>query len=89
MYQNIPAEEKLEEILMNQLKRFEKQPALANMLFAEDYVYSNHGLKMLLYSIISTIHLYIREIGEEGQAQQEIRADVNSHHMACIFFWVR
>ncbi len=83
--QPVSSTEKLMRIMEIQLTMFHQQPALANMLFAEDYFYSNHALKMLIHSIINTIQLYIQEIIENGKRTEEFISITDPYQMSLMY----
>lgn len=72
-----PNAAKLKQIMENQLFIFKQRPAIANLLFAEEYFLTNHDIKMLIYSIINTIQLYIQEIFENGKNNGEFKQNLN------------
>ena len=76
---------KLQQIMENQLFIFKQRPALANILFAEEYFSTNQDIKILIYSIITTIQLYIQEIFENGKADGEFKFTLNSRHISFMF----
>lgn len=83
--QNQPNAAKLQQIMENQLFIFKQRPAIANLLFAEEYFLTNHDLKILIYSIINTIQLYIQEIFEAGRNNGEFKQNLNPRHISLMF----
>jgi AcrR family transcriptional regulator len=80
-----PNAAKLQQIMENELFIFKQRPAIANLLFAEEYFLTNHNIKILIYSIINTIQLYIQEIFEAGSNNGEFKNNLNPRHISFMF----
>ncbi|MCF8308871.1 MAG: TetR/AcrR family transcriptional regulator [Bacteroidales bacterium] len=80
-----PNAAKLQQIMENQLFIFKQRPAIANLLFAEEYFLTNHDIKILIYSIINTIQLYIQEIFEAGKNNGEFKNHIHPRHISLMF----
>jgi AcrR family transcriptional regulator len=83
--QNLSNTEKLMKIMINQLSRFKKHPAQASFLFSEEYFLTNHEIKMLVYSIITTVQLYLQEIFEDGRLKGEFKSSIETRHTSMMF----
>ena len=83
--QNITNSEKLEYIIINQLSMFKDRPAQANFLFAEEYFLTNHSIKVMVYTIINTVQLFLQEIFESGKSNGEFKSTVEPRHVSLMF----
>lgn len=83
--QNLSNADKLELILKNQLATFTTHPAQANILFSDEYFLTNHDIKILVYSIITTVQLYLQRIFEEGKFKGEFKSSIEARHTSMMF----
>lgn len=83
--QNLSSTDKLDLILRNQLSSFTKHPSEANILFSDEYFLTNRDTKILIYSIINTVQLYLQEIFEEGKIKGEFKSSLEARHTSMMF----
>lgn len=83
--QKLSNTDKLELVLKNQLSTFTKYPSQANILFSDEYFLTNHDIKILVYSIITTVQLYLQRIFEEGKLKGEFKDSVEARHTSLMF----
>ncbi len=83
--QNDTASSKLKNIIELVLRDFKENPAHESLLFAEEFIFGNDSIRVLIYNVLNTIQLYIKQVLESGQANKEILADVNAEDISLLF----
>lgn len=83
--QNSTASSKLKKIIEFVLRDFKENPAHESFLFAEEFIFSNDSLRAFIYNVLNTIQLYIQQVIEQGQAQKELTAAVDSKNISLLF----
>ena len=75
---------KLERIYSNLFSHFEKNPAFAAIVFAEEIFRDDKRLSIKIHSIMKKNFEMILAIVKEGQVKKEIRSDINGDQMVLI-----
>ncbi len=83
--QNSTASSKLKKIIEFVLRDFKENPAHESFLFAEEFIFGNDSLRVFIYNVLNTIQLYIQQVIEQGQAQKELTAAVDSKNISLLF----
>jgi len=78
------ASSKLKNIIEFILHDFNENPAHDSFLFAEDLIFSNDSLRILIYNMLNTMQLYIQQIIEQGQAQKELTAGIDARNISLL-----
>ncbi len=76
--------EQLKIFLSEKIKKFEENPSLASVIFAEDLFKHEEELKNLVFHIIETNTKKLQEIIEKGQRKNQIRDDIPSETLSLI-----
>ncbi len=83
--QNDTASSKLKKIIEFILHDFKENPAHESLLFAEEFIFGNDSMRVLIYNVLNTIQLYIKQVLEQGQTHKEIREDVDAKDISLLF----
>lgn len=78
------ASSKLKNIIEFILHDFNENPAHDSFLFAEDLIFSNDSLRILIYNMLNTMQLYIQQIIEQGQAQKELTEGIDARNISLL-----
>lgn len=83
--QDDTASSKLKNIMEFVLRDFKENPAHESLLFAEEFIFGSDSLRVFIYNVVNTIQLYIQQVIEQGQAQKELTAEVDSKNISLLF----
>lgn len=83
--QNSTASFKLENIIKFVLRDFKENPSHESFLFAEEFIFGNDSLRVLIYNVVNTVQLYVQQVIEQGQAQKELIATVDAKNISLLF----
>lgn len=79
-----PVRSKLKRIIDKLYALFEEEPGYVSLLFSEEYFISDEEIFYLIYTIVNTMQLYIRQMLDQGIEKKELEKDLNSQHMALL-----
>jgi AcrR family transcriptional regulator len=74
----------LKKLFENRFKYFSQNPAIASVIFAEDFFRNDKRLSKMVYEIMQEYQLIIRRIIEAGQQNGDIRSDLKSEQLSII-----
>lgn len=84
LIEEIPCIDKLLQVLKNIFLTFAQKPALAAVIFSEEFFQNEQRLAVSVSKIMEESRLRFLEIVSSGQANKHIRADIPSEHIVTI-----
>ena len=82
--ENIPAPEKIKNIMMNHFRVFSENPSLVSVIFAEEIFRNEAALSDKVSSIMEYNSSVIKTILNDGQDAGTIRHDIPAEHLIMI-----
>lgn len=76
--------EKIEELFMLHFGSFSRNPSLVSVIFSEEIFRNEPSLINKIYELIEKNAAILRSIIAQGQAENEIRSDIEVNHLAIV-----